>query len=60
MPIASRLIAAFCLMVVAFLLSRRNIVNAEDGKDYRYFTDVNKTLGIICGWMAMGKRAGRG
>ncbi len=60
MPSASRLVAAVCLMVVAFLVSSMIIDNGEEGKDYGYFTYVNVALGWICGWAIMGKRAGRG
>ncbi|WP_170344589.1 TrgA family protein [Ruegeria atlantica] len=60
MPTASRLVAAVCLIVLAFLVSSMVIENGEKGKDYGYFTYVNMALGAICGWKIMGKRAGRG
>jgi len=60
MPSASRLVAAICLVVIAFLVSSMIIENGEEGKDYGYFTIVNIALGWICGWKIMGKRAGRG
>ncbi|NOC44895.1 MULTISPECIES: TrgA family protein [unclassified Ruegeria] len=60
MPTASRLVAAVCLVVLAFLVSGMVIENGEEGKDYGYFTYVNMALGAICGWKIMGKRAGRG
>ncbi|NOD96356.1 TrgA family protein [Ruegeria sp. HKCCD6228] len=60
MPTASRLVAAVCLVVLAFLVSGMVIDNGEEGKDYGYFTYVNMALGAICGWKIMGKRAGRG
>ncbi|WP_209833300.1 TrgA family protein [Ruegeria sp. HKCCE3926] len=60
MPTASRLVAAVCLVVLAFLVSSMVIENGEEGKDYGYFTYVNMALGAICGWKIMGKRAGRG
>lgn len=60
MPTASRLVAALCLLVVAFLVSSMVINNGEEGKDYGYFTYVNIALGVVCGWVIMGKRAGRG
>ncbi|WP_170788573.1 TrgA family protein [Ruegeria lacuscaerulensis] len=60
MPTASRLVAATCLLVVAFLVSSMVIENGEEGKDYGWFTYVNMLLGVICGWKVMGKRAGRG
>ncbi|WP_298848617.1 TrgA family protein [uncultured Ruegeria sp.] len=60
MPTASRLVAAVCLVVLAFIVSSMVIENGEEGKDYGYFTLVNMALGAICGWKIMGKRAGRG
>ncbi len=60
MPTASRLVAAVCLLVVAFIVSGMIIDNGEEGKDYGYFTYVNMALGWVCGWTIMGKRAGRG
>lgn len=60
MPTASRLVAAVCLVVVAFIVSGMIIDNGEEGKDYGYFTYVNILIGWICGWKIMGKRAGRG
>ena len=47
-------------MVVAFLVSGMAIANGEESKDHGCFTYVNMTPGIICGWVVMGKRTGRG
>ncbi|SMO45708.1 TrgA family protein [Ruegeria faecimaris] len=60
MPSASRLVAALCLAVVAFLVSSMIIANGEEGKSYGYFTVVNMALGVACGWKIMGKRTGKG
>ncbi|MCG7518549.1 TrgA family protein [Ruegeria sp. Ofav3-42] len=60
MPSAARLIAAVCLLIVAFLVSGMVIENGEEGKAYGSFTYVNMILGLVCGWWIMGKRAGRG
>ena len=60
MPTASKLVAALCLMVVAFLVSTMIIQNGDEGKDYGSFTMVNVLLGAICGWRIMGKRTGNG
>ncbi|WP_170421379.1 TrgA family protein [Ruegeria arenilitoris] len=60
MPTAARLTAALCLMVVAFLVSGMIIENGEEGKNYGIFTYVNMFLGVACGWVIMGRRAGRG
>lgn len=60
MPTASRLIAAVCLMVIAFIVSGMIMDNGDEGKDYGNFVYVNMILGLVCGWKVMGKRAGRG
>ncbi len=60
MPTASRLVAALCLLVIAFLVSSMIINNGEEGKSYGWFTYVNMLLAVACGWVIMGKRAGRG
>ncbi len=60
MPTASRLVASLCLLVVAFLVSTMIINNGEEGKNYGYFTYVNMLIGVACGWVIMGKRAGHG
>lgn len=60
MPTASRLVAALCLMVIAFMVSTMIIANGEEGKDYGHFTTVNVILAAVCGWKIMGKRAGNG
>ena len=60
MPTASRLVAALCLVVIAFIVSGMVIQNGPEDKEYGKFTYVNMSLGFICGWVIMGKRAGRG
>ncbi|MEX0275901.1 MAG: TrgA family protein [Ruegeria sp.] len=60
MPTAARLVASTCLLVVAFLVSSMIMANGEEGKSYGYFPFVNMALGVACGWVIMGKRAGRG
>ncbi|MDX1743050.1 MAG: TrgA family protein [Ruegeria sp.] len=60
MPSAPRLVAALCLLVIAFIVSTMIINNGEEGKDYGWFTYVNMLIGVVCGWKIMGKRVGRG
>ncbi len=60
MPTASRLVAALCLVVIAFIVSGMVIQNGPEDKEYGKFTYVNMSIGFICGWVIMGKRAGRG
>lgn len=60
MPDASRLIAAICLAIIAFLVSQMVVPLMPEGTDFGYFTYVNIAIGALCGWIIMGKRAGRG
>lgn len=60
MPTAARLVAAISLSLIAFLVSGMVIPLMPEGMDFGYFTWVNVGLGVLCGWIVMGKRAGRG
>lgn len=60
MPTAARLVAAICLALIAFIVSGQVIPLLPEGQDIGYFTWVNVGIGILCGWMIMGGRAGRG
>lgn len=60
MPTAARLIAALCLVVLAFVVTTQVIPLFPEGTDFGYFLWVNMTIGALCGWIVMGKRAGRG
>ena len=60
MPDAARLTAAICLALIAFIVSGQVMPLLPEGTDFGYFTWVNVVLGLLCGWIIMGKRAGRG
>lgn len=60
MPTAARLVAAICLMFVAYFLSMLVIPLMPESTDFGYFVPVNLVLGLCIGWIVMGKRAGRG
>ena len=60
MPTAARLVAAICLAIVAFVVSRMVMPLMPESTDFGYFIPVNIVLGMLVGWFAMGKRAGRG
>ncbi|WP_109464231.1 TrgA family protein [Albibacillus kandeliae] len=60
MPDAARLVAAFSLALIAFIVSGQVMPLMEEGMDFGYFTPVNMVIGLLCGWVIMGKRAGRG
>ena len=60
MPDAARLVAACCLALIAFIVSGQVMPLMPEGMDFGWFTHVNMALGVLCGWIIMGKRAGRG
>ncbi|MCB1340655.1 MAG: TrgA family protein [Pseudooceanicola sp.] len=60
MPDAARLVAAVSLALLAFIVSGQIMPLMPEGTDFGYFTWVNMGIGVVCGWVIMGKRAGRG
>jgi len=60
MPTGARLTAALCLALLAFILSGQIMPLMPEGTDFGYFTVINIAIGLIIGWVVMGKRAGRG
>lgn len=60
MPTAAHLAAALCLALIAFVVSGQIRPLMPEGTDFGYFTEINIVLGLICGWLTMGKRAGKG
>jgi len=60
MPDAARLVAALSLALIAFIVSGQIMPLMPEGTNFGWFTYVNMALGILCGWIVMGKRAGRG
>ena len=60
MPDAARLVAALGLALIAFIVSGQIMPLMPEGMDFGYFTWVNVGIGILTGWVVMGKRAGRG
>lgn len=60
MPSAARLAAAIGLAILAFIASGMIIPLLPENTDVGYFPFINMTLGVLCGWFIMGKRAGRG
>ncbi|MVO14332.1 TrgA family protein [Parasedimentitalea huanghaiensis] len=60
MPTGARLTAALCLALLAFLLSGEIMPLMPEGTNFGYFTPLNMGLGLVVGWVVMGKRAGRG
>lgn len=60
MPDAARLMAAVCLAILAFVVSEMIKPLMPESTAFGYFTWVNVVIGILSGWLVMGRRAGRG
>lgn len=60
MPNGARLIAALSMAALAFVASQLIMPLMPDGTDFGYFTYVNMAIGIVTGWVLMGRRAGGG
>ncbi|MFD3189744.1 TrgA family protein [Sedimentitalea sp. HM32M-2] len=60
MPNAARLVAAITLALLAFILSGLIMPLMPEGTGFGYFTHINMLLGVVVGWIVVGKRAGRG
>ncbi|MFC3615994.1 TrgA family protein [Lutimaribacter marinistellae] len=60
MPTAAALIAALGLGLIGFVVSGQVMPRLPEGMDFGWFVWVNVGLGFLCGWIIMGKRAGRG
>ncbi|MCB1365166.1 MAG: TrgA family protein [Rhodobacteraceae bacterium] len=56
MPNAARLVAALCLAVLAFVVSGQVKELFPEGTYFGNFTLVNVALGVIVGWLVMGRR----
>ena len=60
MPDAARLMAAVCLAILAFVVSEMIKPLMPESTAFGYFTWLNVVIGILSGWVVMGRRAGRG
>ncbi|WP_083099473.1 TrgA family protein [Pseudophaeobacter leonis] len=60
MPTGARLTAALCLALLAFVVSGQVMPLVPEGTDFGYFTHVNIVLGLLTGWIFMGRRVGHG
>ncbi|MGR3622496.1 TrgA family protein [Pseudophaeobacter sp.] len=60
MPTGARLTAALFMALVAFVLSGQVMPLMPEGTDFGFFTHINMVLGVLTGWIYMGKRVGGG
>ncbi|MDX2482249.1 MAG: TrgA family protein [Pseudodonghicola sp.] len=55
MPTAARLVAACCLALLAFAVSFQIMARMPASTDFGIFLPLNIGLGVICGWVVMGR-----
>lgn len=60
MPTAARLVAAICLAGLGYLVSGQIVPLLPEGTFVGNFGYINAAVGLVCGWLVMGPRAGRG
>lgn len=60
MPTGARLVAAISLALLAFVVSGLVMPLMPESTDFGYFTHVNIVLGLLTGWVYMGRRVGGG
>ncbi|XDA99791.1 TrgA family protein [Sulfitobacter sp. LCG007] len=60
MPDAARLIAALCVGLIGFAVSFAIMPLMPESTSFGNFIWINLGLGMLAGWIVMGKRAGRG
>lgn len=60
MPDAAKLMAALGLAVLAFILSGMVMELFEEDTNFGWFVYVNVVIGVVVGWITVGRRAGRG
>ena len=60
MPSSSKVSGSLCLCALAYILSELAKPQFIDNFNFGYFTYVSMLVGVIIGWVLMGKRAGFG
>lgn len=59
-PTAAKLIASVILGVTGFVLSLLVVPLLQEGTNVGWFPLVNTVIGLLAGWITVGRRAGRG
>lgn len=60
MPTAAKAIAALCLAILGYVSSELVKTLLPEILNWGYFSEFNAGLGLIVGWVVVGRRAGRG
>lgn len=60
MPTAAKLASALCLAGLAWIVTDMIKPSFPEGTDFGILNYVNAGIALICGWIVLGGRAGRG
>lgn len=60
MPTAGKMTAAVLFGILTWYASELIKPTFPEGTDLGFFTEINTAIGIICGWIVAGSRAGTG
>ncbi|MEM8775777.1 MAG: TrgA family protein [Pseudomonadota bacterium] len=60
MPTASKAIAGFFMVILAWFASQMYRPLMPEGTDFGWFNEVNMAIGLLTGWIVIGSRMGRG
>lgn len=60
MPTAAKAIAALCLAALGYVASELVKTLLPEIQNFGIFSEFNAALGLLVGWIVVGRRAGRG
>lgn len=60
MPTSTRLVAALWFAAVGWLAANAHIPALGEGARIGTFREITAVIGLFCGWLVMGRLAGRG
>ena len=60
MPTAAKAIAALCLAALGYVASEFVKTLLPEIQNFGIFSEFNAALGLLVGWIVVGRRAGRG
>ena len=60
MPTIPKLIAAVIFAVTAFAAGEYYKLGMPGGSKYGFYSSINAVIGLLCGWLVMGKLTGKG
>ncbi|MEO0990073.1 MAG: TrgA family protein [Pseudomonadota bacterium] len=60
MPTGTKLVSALVFLVVAYVAAQQVRTVMPEESDMGWFSEIMAVIGLFCGWIVMGKRAGDG